>query len=239
MINIKPTISLSILLLLFSTSAIADTLIKSFSGSGDQTTQPFSVAGEWEVEWTSDLDDFQLYLFSENGSGTGRNLRISSTTMGITATPLYFGKGTSFQNIGGDYYFKVNTKSTWHINIYQLDVETSVEKPERGGYKESQNRQNRIMPDKYEKQLIKPTPVYQKTSTIFTDKYQTNYLVKLHNLNDICFAIYKTSVLDNIIILFTNGITTKILDVSERSYKIQVLNYVGWIPERIITKQRK
>lgn len=61
----------------------------------------------------------------------------------------------------------------------------------------------------------------------------------MYNSADNCFAIYKTLALKEPIILFTNGITTKVLDVSKHSYKVKVLDYVGWIPESVITDSRK
>jgi hypothetical protein len=210
MINLKLTISFSILLLLLSTSVLADAIIETFSGSGMHTTKSFSVDDEWEVQWTSDLDDFQIYLFRADGTGTGKKLRIGGTALGITANPLYFGEGTSRQKKGGEYYFKINTRSNWNINVFQLSVTAPVKKPKRSATNKS-NKPDELKKDdtldEGQKQQVVPPHVYHESRTVKPSGkiYDINSMITLHNTSDAVVAIYRSETLYKITDIFKNS----------------------------------
>ena len=102
-------IVLSCVLLLLNTIAFSDTVIKSFSGTGMQTTRPFEVNGPWECQWKAKGMLFQIELYTADGS-----------LVNIIANQLGSGNGSSYQPKGGKYYIEINSIGDWKVNIVQI-----------------------------------------------------------------------------------------------------------------------
>lgn len=134
------TFSLIILLLLIS-SAAADTVIKTFSGSDMQSTRPFNVADKWEVQWDAKGDAFALYLYSPDG-----------TVIAVLANQDGPGKGSSYQAKGGNYYLRISAMGDWAIDIVQVGNVSTKRNNYEGveSYKDSQlYKAYSELPDKY------------------------------------------------------------------------------------------
>lgn len=98
-----------IILWLLSTSVLADTVIKTFSGNGSKSTRPFKVADKWEVQWNVTGDAFVLYLHTTDG-----------TVIDVLASQEGPGNGASYHVTGGNYYLRTGAMGSWVIKIVQL-----------------------------------------------------------------------------------------------------------------------
>jgi hypothetical protein len=96
--------------MLLKNASTQDTVIQTFSGSGGRNTRPFTVKDNWEIQWDTRGDLFQLFLYRVNGESEG-----------IPANQQGTGKGASYEPKGGQYYLKVNaTTGNWTIKIVQI-----------------------------------------------------------------------------------------------------------------------
>jgi hypothetical protein len=77
-----------------------------FSGSGDDTTEVFEVAENWEVRWTSTGSSFTLELFTED-----------DTSRGTIVTASDQAEGSTFVVEGGRFYIAVTTDGDWSLDI--------------------------------------------------------------------------------------------------------------------------
>src|SRR6056297_845769 len=107
---IKILLSVSLIFLFFASYG-QEKVIKTYSGSGGQTTRPFKVDDEWEIQWDAEGMIFQLYLYNENGR-----------MLGVPANQQGEGSGSSYKAQGGEYYLKVNGTGDWTIKIVQLNA---------------------------------------------------------------------------------------------------------------------
>ncbi len=90
-------------------SKSTSSVVAAFSGSGGKNTRPFTTTGPWEIQWDSNGDIFQLFLYKSNGDMAG-----------VPANQQGAGKGTSFQPKAGKYYLQVNTVGKWAIKIVHV-----------------------------------------------------------------------------------------------------------------------
>ena len=78
---------------------------------------------------------------------------------------------------------------------------------------------------------------YKETNVEFQGKYKVSDRVRLNNTSDDIVPIYSGSSLKDTIVFFTNGIKAEILEVGKEAYKVEVGDYVGWIPESVIVEK--
>ncbi|HQU29006.1 MAG TPA: hypothetical protein PKZ24_07580 [Nitrospirales bacterium] len=79
-----------------------------FSGTGTKNTRPFTVKGEWEIQWESS-GLIMASLHTKEGS-----------LEGIVINAPDGGKGDSYFPKAGEYYFTVNAIKDWTITIMDL-----------------------------------------------------------------------------------------------------------------------
>jgi PAN domain len=91
-------------------------LIAEYSGTGMQTTRPFTVDGPWEVQWSSD-EFIQIFLSKADKEEHFPN---------IIANQIESGSGSSYQPQGGSYYLKISAMGKWHIKV------VTIKNPETG-----------------------------------------------------------------------------------------------------------
>lgn len=87
-------------------------VIKEYSGSGMQTTRPFTVNTAWEIQWEAKAGDFvlfQIYLYDGSGS-----------LVDIVANQSDPGKGSYYSPKGGEYYLNINAVADWEIKIVEV-----------------------------------------------------------------------------------------------------------------------
>lgn len=91
------------------TQTSRETLVTSFTGSGAQTTRPFTVSDRWEIQWDASGDLFQIYLYGARGD-----------IVGVAANQLGPGSGRAFQPGAGSYYLQMNAMGNWTVRVVQL-----------------------------------------------------------------------------------------------------------------------
>ncbi len=97
---------------LLTAGAVADTVIKEFSGSGPLTTRPFDVSDKWEIQWNSvgERDMFAIKLRTADGEYKG--LLVNNMN------PV---NGSSYQPKGGSYYLEIEGGGNWEVKIVEVD----------------------------------------------------------------------------------------------------------------------
>lgn len=88
-----------------------DVLVAEFSGSGIQSTRPFTVKGPWEVQWSSE-GSFLAIMLKKPDEPDGFPK--------IIANQQGSGPGSSYQPQGGTYYFETNAIGGWHIKVVEI-----------------------------------------------------------------------------------------------------------------------
>lgn len=89
-------------------SASVSNEVARFSGTGPQTTSPFTVDSAWELRWQSD---------------SGVSIEVHSALERVrVGTPSHSagGSGSSFQPEPGSYLLEVTAAGTWTITVVQL-----------------------------------------------------------------------------------------------------------------------
>ena len=81
-----------------------------FSGSGTTTTRPFSVTGEWELQWKA-KGFLAVHLYNLE-SRLNEKLMFVYTTEG--------GKGASYHPDSGTYFLNVVASESWKISILEM-----------------------------------------------------------------------------------------------------------------------
>jgi hypothetical protein len=81
-----------------------------FSGSGTTTTRPFSVKGEWELQWTA-KGFLAVHLYNLE-SRLNEKLMFVYTTEG--------GKGASYHPDSGTFFLNIIASEPWSISILEL-----------------------------------------------------------------------------------------------------------------------
>jgi hypothetical protein len=90
-----------------------DSIIKSYSGNGTQTTRPFVVKTSWEMQWDTKAEDFmlfQVYLYDGDGN-----------LVNIVANQTKPGKGSCYNPKGGTFYLNINAVADWEIKIVEIE----------------------------------------------------------------------------------------------------------------------
>jgi hypothetical protein len=77
----------------------------SFSGSGDDQTEPFDVAANWELRWESD-GAFQAELFNPEGESRGVIIETDEA-----------GDGATFISEAGEFTLEVSADEDWSIEV--------------------------------------------------------------------------------------------------------------------------
>lgn len=95
--------------------AVADELIiNSYSGSGMQTTRPFTVNTAWEIQWEAKAADFvlfQIYLYDGSGG-----------LVNIVANQSDPGKGSYYSPKRGEYYLAIGgIGCDWDVKIVAVE----------------------------------------------------------------------------------------------------------------------
>jgi hypothetical protein len=80
--------------------------VAQFSGNGDDTTDSFEVAGNWQIEWETSGESFQVELFTEDGSSRG-----------VIVDSAGEAEGGTFVTEGGKFYLEVTADDDWTILI--------------------------------------------------------------------------------------------------------------------------
>jgi hypothetical protein len=84
-------------------SAVAE-----FDGSGDLTTQSFTVRDGWEIHWTSESEAFTLAIRGDRNLGTV--VDGAGTGLGVTSPP-----------VGGTFHLEITAGSSWSVTVVQGD----------------------------------------------------------------------------------------------------------------------
>jgi hypothetical protein len=77
----------------------------SFSGSGDDQTDAFDVAANWELRWEAD-DAFQAELFNAEGESRGVIIETDEA-----------GDGATFISEAGEFTLEVSADGDWNIEV--------------------------------------------------------------------------------------------------------------------------
>lgn len=84
-------------------------VVRTFRGSGIESTRPFSIGDKWEVRWRAGGGVFQIYLYTRGGE-----------LVNIIANQICPCRGKSFQAQGGSYYLETNGDGAWTIEVADL-----------------------------------------------------------------------------------------------------------------------
>lgn len=103
-------VSAFIVLLSSSVAFSTDTVLQEFSGSGIQTTRPFTVPDGWEIQWDSTGDLLQIYVYKSDGSLDG-----------IAANQMGSGTGSAYQPKGGSFYLTMNAVGNWKVRVVKVN----------------------------------------------------------------------------------------------------------------------
>ncbi len=92
--------------------AAPQTLLK-LSGSGTKSTQKFTAAGDWDLNWSYDCSNFgykgNFQVFVYNGDGSMSFSNIGVNQLGIS------GADVEHYHSGGTFYLTVNSECSWKI----------------------------------------------------------------------------------------------------------------------------
>ncbi len=94
--------------------AESQTLLK-ISGSGSKTTEKFTVAGDWDLNWTYDCKNFgqsgnfQVFIFTDDGQMSFNNSPVNQLGMSDSGVEHY--------HKGGTYYLTMNSVCKWSIEV--------------------------------------------------------------------------------------------------------------------------
>ncbi|MGM0602240.1 MAG: hypothetical protein ACQESS_02875 [Bacillota bacterium] len=91
-------------------SSLSNNIIKEYSGSGMQSTRPFTVDNAWEIQWSASGEVFQIYLYEKNGN-----------LVNIAANQMGAGKGSYYSPKTGTFYLEVNAMGNWEVKIVNVD----------------------------------------------------------------------------------------------------------------------
>lgn len=109
---------------LAASGAMADSLVREFSGSGTSTTRPFKVEGPWEIQWDLDcaaplkigndsanLCMFMIFVYTSDGG-----------FVAIDGAQDTSGRGASYKPDAGTYYLDVTSaQAKWEIKVVRVD----------------------------------------------------------------------------------------------------------------------
>jgi len=96
------------------TPVVAQTLLD-ISGTGTKSTQKFTAAGDWDMNWSYDCSNFgtqgnfQVMVYNSDGSMSFQNNLVNQLGKSGTDVEHY--------HAGGTYYLEVNSECKWKISI--------------------------------------------------------------------------------------------------------------------------
>ena len=96
-------------------TASAPQVLLDLSGSGTKSTQKFTAAGDWDLNWSYDCSNFgnqgnfQVFIYSGNGSMSYSNSPVNQ--LGAS------GADVEHYHNGGTFYFTVNSECSWKIQV--------------------------------------------------------------------------------------------------------------------------
>ncbi len=97
-----------LLLTALSPPAVADVLVREFSGSGMQTTRPFTVDGPWELQWQA-----QGYFMIV--------IRHQSGRLGVSdIVGLGEGSGSAYRPRSGTYFLEISGVGAWTVKVIRV-----------------------------------------------------------------------------------------------------------------------
>jgi hypothetical protein len=79
-------------------------VVRDFSGTGNETTETFELAGRWRLDWRSEGERFRLTVTGDNDLGT--LVREQGPQNGTTVVEL-----------GGTYRIEIVAKGAWSITV--------------------------------------------------------------------------------------------------------------------------
>lgn len=85
-------------------------IIAQYSGSGTQSTRPFTVNSPWEIQWSASGEIFQIYLYDNNGN-----------LINVAANQMGAGSGSFYSPKTGSFYLEVNAMGSWEIEVVDVD----------------------------------------------------------------------------------------------------------------------
>ena len=95
------------------TQAIPQTLLD-LTGSGTKTTQKFTAASDWDLNWSYDCTNFssgtgnfQVFVYQGDGTMSLDNAGVNQLGAKDTNVEHY--------HTGGTFYLEVNSECSWHI----------------------------------------------------------------------------------------------------------------------------
>lgn len=84
-----------------------------WSGNGLTTTRPFRMTGPWEIQWESQRDGIQIYLYRPGGP-TGQ------TMLGVLANQSGPGRGSAYVPNGGEFFLNINAIGRWSARAVRV-----------------------------------------------------------------------------------------------------------------------
>lgn len=97
-----------------TTAAPAPKVLLLVTGSGTKTTQKFTAAADWDLNWTYDCTrteggqgNFQVYIYSGGGSLSD----IAVNELGAK------GSDVTHEHQGGTYYLEMNSECPWTVKV--------------------------------------------------------------------------------------------------------------------------
>lgn len=88
-----------------------------FSGTGDETTDVFEAAVNWELKWiVSEGETFQVELFAKDGASRGFVVQDDGDS-----------EGSIFVSEAGAFYLEVTTDGRWDVTVIGRPPEAAAE----------------------------------------------------------------------------------------------------------------
>jgi len=98
-----------------ATPPAAQQSLLDISGSGTKSTQKFTAAGDWDLNWTyncknfGNQGNFQVFVYNGDGSTSFQNSPVNQ--LGASGTDV-----EHYHN-GGTFYLQVNSECNWKIQV--------------------------------------------------------------------------------------------------------------------------
>jgi hypothetical protein len=96
-------------------TASAPQVLLDLSGSGTKSTQKFTAAGDWDLNWSYDCSNFgykgnfQVFVYNGDGSMSLNNTGVNQLGMSDSGVEHY--------HSGGTFYFTVNSECSWKMQV--------------------------------------------------------------------------------------------------------------------------
>lgn len=93
----------------------APQVLLSLKGNGTKTTQKFTAAGDWDLNWSYDCSNFggqgnfQVFIYTGDGSMSFSNSPVNQ--LGAS------GSDVEHYHAGGTYYLEINSECSWKVTV--------------------------------------------------------------------------------------------------------------------------